>query len=699
MPTLLGDRLALARRRRFVGRAAELELFRRVLLGPDDDTAVLYVFGPGGIGKTSLLDQFVASSRDASVAASYLDGRNVEPSPDGFFDALRRALDAEPDVEPLEALAARGGRHVILVDTYENLAPLDPWLREVFLPSLPDRVLVVLAGRLPPRPAWRSDPGWQSVVRALPLRNLDPEESRSYLANRAIPADQHDAVLVFTHGHPLALSLVADTYAQRPGFVFEPQAAPDVVRTLLEQLVQKVPGPAHRTALEACVLVRLTTEPLLAHMLGMTDAGDLFDWLRTLSFIEAGPLGIFPHDLARDALIADLRWRNPDWYAELHRRARGYYTSRIMQSQGFEQQRLLFDDVFLHRDNPLVRPFFEWQEHGTTVVTALQPDDVPALVGMTEAHEGEESARLLRHWLGRQPQGVFVYRDAQRQPIGFLAIVAMEQATADDLDADPAVREGWRHVQRHAPLRPGERALYFRFWMAKETYQAVSAVQSSIFITAVRHYLVTPGLAYHLFACADPEFWRTPFSYADLHRVPEVDFSVGDRRYGVYAHDWRVRPPVAWLTLLGEREIARAVEAPEPARTSEPLIVLSRPDFEGAVHAALRDFARPDALRSNPLLKSRLIVEACGAKAGAGDRVAALRAMLKEAADSLKLAPSDHKLYRALYRTYLHPAGTQEQAAEVLDLPFSTYRRHLKAGILRVVEILWLREVQGPERP
>jgi hypothetical protein len=51
--------------------------------------------------------------------------------------------------------------------------------------------------------------------------------------------------------------------------------------------------------------------------------------------------------------------------------------------------------------------------------------------------------------------------------------------------------------------------------------------------------------------------------------------------------------------------------------------------------------------------------------------------------------------YRALHRTYLDPAPSQERAAALLGLPFSTYRRHLKGGIMQVVEILWQREIGG----
>jgi hypothetical protein len=62
-----------------------------------------------------------------------------------------------------------------------------------------------------------------------------------------------------------------------------------------------------------------------------------------------------PHDLAREALVADLRWRNPDWYAELHRRP-NYFLARSGQASSPVQQQILSDYVFLHRDNPVVKP-------------------------------------------------------------------------------------------------------------------------------------------------------------------------------------------------------------------------------------------------------------------------------------------------------------------------------------------------------
>ncbi len=60
--------------------------------------------------------------------------------------------------------------------------------------------------------------------------------------------------------------------------------------------------------------------------------------------------------------------------------------------------------------------------------------------------------------------------------------------------------------------------------------------------------------------------------------------------------------------------------------------------------------------------------------------------------------PRDDKLLRAVERTYLRPAPSQEAAAELLGLPFSTYRRHLTGGVGRVVAWLWDREVYGSAR-
>ncbi len=692
MSSRLGDHLRLARRNDIVGREEEKAIFRAALTSADLPFFLLYIFGPGGVGKTTLVREFRAIATELKMTAVYVDSRNIEPSPDAFTRAFAAGLGGgAPDA--WESRLAQESRVVLFIDTFELLAPLEGWLREIFFPQLPENVFTVITGRNPLAAEWRLDPGWRSVINHLSLRNLGGEDSVGYLTRRGIPAAEQQAVLDFTHGHPLALSLVADVYQQRPHFRFQPADVPDILKMLLEQFVQKVPGPAHRAALEACALVRMMTEALLSAMLGLPDAHELFDWLRELSFIEAGAQGLFPHDLAREALINDLRWRNPDWYTELHNRARAYYGTRLQQVGALEQQAILYDYIYLHRDNAFVRPFYEWQGSGSALPDRMKAADGPILRAMVQAFEGEESAKLLDDWLESQPDAFLVFRGSDHEPCGFTLFLPLDQLDEREAQNDPAIRKAWNFVHKRTNLRNGETATYFRFWMVRDTYQTVAPIQSQIFVNMVRHYLTTPGLVYTFLPCREPDFWAPMFAYADLARLPELDFAVAGQNYGVYGHDWRSVPPLAWLALMGERELNTApITPPTPV---EQMIVLDVESFAEAVREALKNLHRPLALLENPLLRSRLVVERTGLQMEVGQRVDVLQRAIQEAAERLRAAPRDVKFFRVLHHTYFQPATTQEMAAEVLDLPFSTYRRHLKSAVERLTEYLWQQEISA----
>jgi hypothetical protein len=700
MSTRLADRLSAARQRRFSGRAPELELFRSALGAPELPFVVLYIHGPGGIGKTTLLAEYGAIAAQAQARLVALDARLMDATPSGVLAAMQRALGIGPEQQPVAFLAERSARTVLTIDTYELLGPLDSWLRDELLPELPDDTLVVLAGREPPPLAWRTDPGWQQLFRALPLRNLSPGDSDDYLARRAVPPEERRRVLDFTHGHPLALSLVADLFAQRSRVTFQPEEAPDIIRTLLELFVQKVPGPAHRAVLEIAALVHLTTEPLLASMLDLPEAHELFEWLRGLSFIESTRQGLFPHDLAREALAADVRWRNPQWYAELHRRARDHYSGRLQSASGAEQQTLLLDYIYLHRTNPIVRPFYEWQQGSMIVAEPAAPADIPAMLALIERMEGPESAGYAALWFASQLAHVLVLREPGAPPqagiAGLLSLIALDRATPAEREADPATAAAWRFLSQRAAIRPGERATMFRFWMAADTYQSISPAQTVLIVQVVRHYLLTPQLAYTLFPVADPAFWAPLAAYADLERHPDADFTIGGRTYGVFGHDWRAVPATAWLALLAEREVATdALSVRPPPAPAPQVVALSEEAFTAALYEAIQSYARPDRLYASPLLGARALVDRAGSEASASERVAALQRMIREAYDALQAAPRDARLLRAVYHTYIQPAETQERAAELLDLPFSTYRRHLKQGMQRMAELAWQWELHG----
>ncbi|HSD78494.1 MAG TPA: AAA family ATPase, partial [Solirubrobacteraceae bacterium] len=504
MPVTVADSLRRARGRRFVGRVAERELFEQALRG-ETALSVLFVHGPGGVGKTALLGALADAARDAGVPATRLDLRAIEPSPAAFREALAAAAAAGAGAEPPAARDADGRRAVLLLDTYEALGPLDAWLRERYLTELDAGTLVVIGGREPPAAAWHEDPGWRDLLRVVSLRNLRPEDARAYLRVADVPEALHDRVVDVTHGHPLALSLVVDVLDQRRASSGAPSSlaldeAPDLVRPLLARFMDAVPGTRQRAALEVCAHARFTTEDLLRGALGGGDAGELFAWLRTLSFVEEGPHGIFPHDIARDALDADLRWRDPDAYADLHRRVRTRVLERVCGSAGREQQRFATDVVFLHRRNPFTAAYWDWKTLGEAYADALRPSDRDVLVAMARRHEGAASAELVAHWLDRQPQAFHVFRRGDGEAIGFAAVIALHEAAERDVAADPGTRAIWEFSQRHGPARPGEEVLARRFFMDARAYQAPSPSFNMLTVLHVQEVVSRPRLAWDLIA-------------------------------------------------------------------------------------------------------------------------------------------------------------------------------------------------------
>jgi hypothetical protein len=685
----LGDLLASRRRRRFVGRAHEIELFRVALDSAEPLLSMLHIHGPAGIGKTTLLDVFAGLAADAGASIVRVDGRDVVPSPPVVLEALRGVLEV-PEGEGAIMGPSDSGRLVVLFDTYERLGLLDDWVRTRLLPRLPATALTVVAGRRPPGSAWRADPAWRELLRVVSLRNLSPEESRQYLHACGVDPARHDQLVEVAHGHPLGLSLLADVVV-RGGETAADPLTPDLVGTLLRQFVEVVPSGRHRRALEVCALARVTTEALLREVLGLEDTHELFVWLRELSFVESGPEGVFPHDLARDALEADLRWRDPEDYRRVFRGVRAHIHGRLKSSQGHEQQRAIFDAKFLFRRLPGILSPVDWDTWGHHYPEPARPGDREPILDLVLTWEGEESAAIAARWWERQPEGFFVVRGQDGAVGGFLALVDLTRASTQDIAADPGARAAWDYTQRHAPPRPSETVTQSRFVIDRMAYQGPSPTLNATPILTMQRYLQTPKLAWDFLTLAEPERWDDYFAAADLPRAVGADFVVGGRRYGLFAHDFRQVPIDALLELVTERALAQDLTL-SATTVQPPLLVLSQPEFDQAVRQALRDLRRPDLLGRNPLLRTRLVCDRTGDEEPSA---AVLEALVGAAVETLGEHPRDDKLLRAVERTYVRPAATQERAAAALGLPFSTYRRHLTQGVDRVAAWLWDQEVYG----
>ncbi len=679
----LADRLAERRNARFVGRKAELELFDRAVSGADS-FAVLYLHGPGGVGKTFLLAAFARMVAGSGQVTIQVDGHRVMPTIDGFLDAGRRfvPIDERGVVE-----VPKDGRLVWLIDGYDGLGDIDDWMRTAFLPGLPSSSLVVLAGRTPPGSDWRADPAWGEMLRVVSLRNLPVADCAAYLDRRGVEQSLLDSFVAASHGHPLALALLCDLYDEGSDIGPDPVNT-DIVRVLLARFIESVPDRVHRRALESCAIARVTTTSLLRSIGDSDSAEELFEWLHGLSFIESVPEGLALHDLARDVLDRDLRWRDPGAYRDVFRAIRDHVREQLVQTRGVDQFRAIYDLKFLFRKMPGLLSPVDWEEWGRHYPFPAQPSDRPAVMALIEQLEGPTAAALAHRWWRDQRSGFHVIRDQD----GIRGVICLLDLTVADEDlrrADPASRAAWDHATREAPVRSGEQVTLTRFVTDRVAGQGPSPTLNSVPIVTLQRYLNQPSLALDYLALLEPEPWEEYFRVADFARVAGADFRLDDRRFGLFVHDFRKVPVDDLVLLWTERALAQDPDL-QPTGGGTRSIVLSHPDFRDAVRDALKSMHDPEQLGFNPLAGTRLVQERLGEQEQPGD---VLHSVLVQAIESMRSRPGKGRQLRAVERTYVKGPVTQEVAAEVLGLPFSTYRRHLSQGVDMVVELLWHREL------
>ncbi|MCX4993600.1 ATP-binding protein [Streptomyces sp. NBC_00568] len=669
---VIADTLAAGRDQAFVGRQAELSLFKAALAGDARAFPVHYLHGPGGIGKSTLLRRFVRESRQAGREVIEVDGRTVPPTPEGFLEAAGKAVST-PDV-------------VLLVDTFERCQGLEGWLWERFLPRLPVGAIVVVAGRLAPDPRLISDPGWDGLLQVTSLRNLIPRDAAAFLATRGVPLHTHEQLLSFTGGNPLALTLAAALSMKDATTTTNWKPSQDAISTMLPQLIGDTPSLRHRKALEICAHAHVTSESLLRALM-TDDAPELFAWLRAQPFVETTAAGVFPHDAVREALEADLRWRDPEGFAAMHEQMRHYFLAQLRAAPKTKMLRATGALIYLYRADRRMSEFNDWREVGQVEEQTYDPTMREKILELAVAAEGEQSASIAAYWLDRQPEAFHVYRSTRTaEVVAFFAWLRLEQPEGTDID--PIVSAAWRHARAAGPPRPGEHLGLARFSVYPEAYQLPSAPMTHMQWRATGEMIRADRLAWSHVVMRDNGNWNSHLG--DINMVP-VDETpeVAGHRYALFCHDWRAQPADPWLQEKTAAMLAGSSMEQAPVSGSGEVVVLSRPEFDVAVREALRTLRDTEALSNNPLTRSRIVLES--------DRD--LSQILEQAAETLRNERGGEKRHRAVTVTHFRGSPTQEAAAERLGLPYSTYRRHLASAIERISDLLWHHELRGEALP
>jgi hypothetical protein len=365
----------------------------------------------------------------------------------------------------------------------------------------------------------------------------------------------------------------------------------------------------------------------------------------------------------------------------MHRIIHDHVISGIRGTAGLDRQLLAQHLAYLHRHGPLAPVYKILRTHGAASVVPARPGECAALVSLIEQGEGAVTADLAERWFADQPDHLDVVR-AEEGIVAFAYHIFSPSGSMLE-DQDPVVRAILDHVEHTAPTRPGERVEIARFFGGTQEYQRDRYAALAGSVTSIINWCIEP-LAWSFVVSMDPEFWTPFFDYLGFR--PLVEVRVDGLTNVAYGHDWRRFPPDRWWDMMSDREYGGGTGPPPDSALLPP--PLSRDVFGAAVRLALRQLHQPEGLTGNPLIGSAL-----------GGDAAAVRARLTAAVDRLGDDPRGEQLRAVLNRTFLRPAPSQEAAAEVLGLPFSTYRRYLAKAVDAVTEVLWSMEIRvGPRR-
>jgi len=659
----------------FVDREAELAQLVVAVTGPIP-LGTLVLVGPPGVGKSALLREFARCCSELAIPCALVDLTD-EIGPD--LVALRAAEHLGSAERTLQGLFAEPGRRVLLLDNYRAGSMLDAALPAALLAGSGE-TLVVMAMREAPPTSWFRDPGWSALLRVLPLENLPHAAAVRFLTGTGVEQSAADRLAELTAGHPLSLELLLQS-KQAPHSAPHPDVPLEISERVLEFAFGEL-ASVQRTAFEITALAGVSSEGTLRTILGHGDAGTLFRWLCTQPTIAVTPYGAVVREPFGSFLIESLAWRDPerlDEYREALRRASVETLRRSAGSLRFPHflRLLALTDSDGRFRRALVSGLVAGLHGG-----AFERDEVESALALVPTGPLQES---LRCWFARGLTLSRMIRDARGQPLAWTTSIPLDPSLWGRV---PDGNGFLAALQSAARVREGERATLHLTWLVSPVpAEEVERVHALALATHLECASLWPQLALSVFLC-DPEtvLQTTCWDVLRAHRVV-VEFA--GRSFVLGIRDWRHRELLQWFLRPND-----AIVENEPTFSNESL---DRPAFVAAVYRALRDMSRPERLRGNPLLAARLVASRVPLGAGERQRIEVLRKVLEHAIAELGLRPQYRRWQQVGESAYLRPTESLERMAERLGIPFSTYRRYLKAATEWIAEYLWQLEVSDQE--
>ncbi|WP_338541961.1 hypothetical protein [Paenibacillus tundrae] len=436
--------------KRFIGRIQELNMLNQWFADSVAPLTIFSVTGMGGIGKSSLLSEMMAVSRNRGATAIWMDGRFCGSTPSVFLDYLSSAVGLETmesggDCTPLSRLrtASARNRYVIAVDNYEELFLLESWFLEVFVNKIPaNGVLIILASRPEPASTWRTHPRLQQCLVQMPLQHFTDEEVTNYIAGVGT-LNRHMAgkIARMTDGHPLGLALAVEAADQHCNIRLREWA--ELSHMVSARLLHELTLPSLQPMVEVLTLLETANQELLSSVLQTEVTLQEYQVLKRMSFIRSDPSGVVLHDLARLHLLRDFRQREPQRVQAMRVRIAGILRPLHEKAEPHERNQITRKMLLLCQESMLQhRKYADVSADSLfTPMEAMKMEDMPALQQLLwqwcQYSVEPWQAPLYRDFLDelarRYPEGIVVMRDKNGEPIAMFVTVFLHRESSEIL--------------------------------------------------------------------------------------------------------------------------------------------------------------------------------------------------------------------------------------------------------------------------
>ncbi|HEY5801295.1 MAG TPA: winged helix-turn-helix domain-containing protein [Burkholderiaceae bacterium] len=550
----IGDMLDEQIRSPCMGRQNELALMLRLL--QPDAAPVLFLHGVGGVGKSTLLEQFARKADLAGYAVIRLDCADLEPTAAGMCAALASRLGCAPTVAAIGvAVAARPLPTLIVFDHYEQCFLLDAWVRTTLIPALPSSVRVVLSGRDAAAVGWALDPCWHNLTRHLELGALSQADTVELLRLGGLPEHELARVARLTLGHPLTVGLAAASYRADPARGMQDGDYLRLLDTLAGQYVDGLADDEASEAVQRCSLLRSITVPALSALMPGADAPALFTRLARLRIVTHTADGLRMHALVREAVAARFLANDPAGHREARRLVWQFLNQEIAGAARNQIWRYTADLLYLTQSVAVRDAYFPRKAQPHSVEVA-QPGDMGDIFAIARRHGGDELAAIVGAWRDLAPRCMHVSRSATQRVSGFFVLADAATVPAALAARDATVGDWLRHLRADPPADDGH-TLFIRIKLCAQVGDNLSDANAAMCLDLKRAYVeLRRSLARLYAAYADGSDYEPFIAEVGFCHLPECERTLDGILYRNALLDMGRSSFNGWLSSMIAAELA-----------------------------------------------------------------------------------------------------------------------------------------------